>query len=55
MVANATRFKNTIEKKGYNSEAVRLHLEVDPVGRHNEARWGQEFPKAAKWLFYTDH
>jgi predicted alpha/beta superfamily hydrolase len=53
MVANATRFKNTIEKKGYDPEVVRLHLEVDPAGRHNEARWGEEFPKAAKWLFYA--
>ena len=26
-------------------------LQIDPQGKHSEARWGKEFPKAAGWLF----
>ena len=28
-----------------------LKLEVNPVGRHNEAAWRAEFPRAIRWLF----
>lgn len=52
MVENANRFKDNMEKRGYDPHKMRLRLEVDPHGKHNEARWGQEFPKAAEWLFY---
>ncbi len=49
MLANARRFKEVIEKSSHRH--VQFHLAIDPEGRHNEARWGQEFPKAAGWLF----
>ncbi|MBL7775694.1 MAG: alpha/beta hydrolase [Saprospiraceae bacterium] len=49
MLSNAERFKETIEKTG--AGRVQFRLEIDPEGRHQEARWGQEFPKAAEWLF----
>lgn len=49
MLANARRFKETMEKRSH--DRVQLRLEIDPEGRHNEARWGLEFPKAAEWLF----
>lgn len=53
MVPNMQRFRNQlIEQTG----AAQLHIrmEVDPLGQHNEARWGREFPKAIEWLFF-DH
>ena len=28
-----------------------LELEINPVGRHNEAAWRAEFPRAVVWLF----
>jgi len=28
-----------------------LEVEVNPVGRHNEAAWRAEFPRAVAWLF----
>jgi predicted alpha/beta superfamily hydrolase len=28
-----------------------LEVRVDPVGRHNEAAWRAEFPRAVEWLF----
>ncbi|TNE65976.1 MAG: carbohydrate esterase [Bacteroidetes bacterium] len=49
MLTNAKRFKQTMEKR--SASRVQLHLEIDPEGLHNEARWGQEFPKAAEWLY----
>jgi predicted alpha/beta superfamily hydrolase len=28
-----------------------LEVRVNPVGRHNEAAWRGEFPRAVEWLF----
>ncbi|MCY7350017.1 MAG: carbohydrate esterase [Cytophagaceae bacterium] len=30
---------------------VATHFSFDPEGRHEEARWAREFPKATAWLF----
>lgn len=49
MVANAERFREALVRRGHTK--LEFHLEIDPQGRHNEARWGQEFPRAAEWLF----
>lgn len=49
MLSNAKRFKEVLEKR--SQSRIQFRLEIDPEGRHNEARWGQEFPKAAEWLF----
>lgn len=51
MTANAQRFIDMISKRGYDPANLQLRLEIDPLGGHNEARWGREFPKAADWLF----
>jgi predicted alpha/beta superfamily hydrolase len=52
MVANANKFKESVEKRGIPKGTLQFKLEVDPQGRHNEERWGREFPKAIQWLFY---
>jgi len=31
--------------------AHNLEVEINPVGRHNEAAWRAEFPRAIEWLF----
>lgn len=54
MAAGARKFKNIIETRGFAPGTVQFHLELDPLGKHNEARWGREFPKAAKWLFESE-
>ncbi len=51
MVANAERFRDALVRRGHTG--LQFRLEIDPQGRHNEARWGQEFPKAAEWLFHA--
>ncbi len=45
------RFKQAIEKQGLSDNVV-FQLSIDPKGQHNEARWGEEFPKAVEWLFF---
>jgi predicted alpha/beta superfamily hydrolase len=32
-----------------------LEVDVNPVGRHNEAAWRTEFPRAVAWLFGMEH
>jgi predicted alpha/beta superfamily hydrolase len=51
MTPNAKRFIDMLRKRGYDPSKLQLRLEIDPNGKHNEYRWGQEFPKAAEWLF----
>ena len=51
MVPNIKRFKRELVKQT-GSRNVKFRVEIDPIGQHNEARWGQEFPKAAEWLFF---
>ena len=50
MVPNLKRFKDSVEKSSHGRAHIRM--EIDPHGRHNEDRWGAEFPKAAEWLFH---
>ena len=52
MVKNLKALNETIEKQGYGYERVKVNLQIDPQGKHNEARWGEEFPKALEWLYY---
>ena len=49
MVGNLKRFKESADKNSHGRAHIRL--ETDPHGRHEEVRWGNEFPKAAEWLF----
>lgn len=51
MVSNVKKFKDSVEKRGMMPGALQFRLEIDPHGRHNESRWGEEFPKAVEWLF----
>ncbi|MBL7826224.1 MAG: alpha/beta hydrolase [Saprospiraceae bacterium] len=51
VLTNVYRFKEAMESKGYDHHKLKIHVATDPAGRHNEARWGQEFPKAVDWLY----
>lgn len=52
MAPSLKRVKDTLERQGQGSK-MDIRLAIDPRGRHNEARWGKEFPRAVKWLFFT--
>lgn len=51
MIPNINNFRSAIEKQGIEVN-IDFKVSIDPKGKHNEARWGEEFPKAAEWLFY---
>lgn len=54
MVPNINRFKTAIEQQQLDAH-ITFNLSIDPGGQHNEARWGQEFPKAVEWLFFDQN
>jgi predicted alpha/beta superfamily hydrolase len=51
MVSNAAKFQEVLTKRGYAANKLDFRLEIDPHGHHNEKRWGEEFPKAIRWLY----
>lgn len=52
MIPNIEKLKQTIENQGFSTDKIDIELSIDPKGEHNEKRWGEEFPKAIKWLFF---
>lgn len=52
MVPNMERFVNAVEQRKSDTN-IDVNLSIDPKGKHNEARWGEEFPKAIEWLFFN--
>ncbi len=54
MTANSKKFIDNMSRRGYDASKLKLQLEIDPNGKHNEARWGREFPIAANWLFSSE-
>lgn len=53
MVPNMQRFVAAVEQQKGETN-IEVNLSVDPQGKHNEARWGEEFPKAVEWLFFNN-
>ncbi len=51
MIPNLRRFKAALQEQGTGA-SLEFELNVDPYGQHNEARWGEEFPRAVDWLFF---
>lgn len=49
MVPDMKRMVAVLEGAGL--PAARLAMRVNPVGRHNEAAWRAEFPRAIEWLY----
>ncbi len=52
MAQMLNNFAQSLKALGKKAQ-IDLMLSIDPKGRHNEARWGQEFPEAIKWLFFS--
>jgi predicted alpha/beta superfamily hydrolase len=51
MEPNIRKFRRAMESQGIDS-SLEFNVVIDPDGTHNEARWGEEFPAAIKWLFF---
>lgn len=52
MIPNMQRFVAAVEQQKSDTQ-IDVNLSIDPTGKHNEARWGEEFPKAIEWLFFN--
>jgi predicted alpha/beta superfamily hydrolase len=52
MAPGLRNFAHSLKAEGKKAH-IELMLSIDPKGRHNEARWGEEFPQAIKWLFFS--
>lgn len=53
MVPDMKRMVAVLRRSGL--PAHNLEVQVNPVGRHNEAAWRAEFPRAVEWLFRGRH
>lgn len=51
MIPNIQRFKSALQQRG-TGKSLSFKLNIDPYGKHNEQRWGEEFPSAVEWLFF---
>jgi predicted alpha/beta superfamily hydrolase len=51
MVPDMKRMVALLRRTG--TSARNLEVQVNPVGRHNEAAWRAEFPRAVAWLLGT--
>ena len=52
MLPNVNRFKNALLAQDTGEPDLEIELNVDPDGKHTEAQWGREFPRAVEWLFF---
>jgi predicted alpha/beta superfamily hydrolase len=52
LITLLNRFKNSLTLNP-NRHAIDVELNIRDDGEHNEKAWGQEFPRALKWLFFT--
>lgn len=53
MVPNIDSFQQNIKNQGFDESKIQFKKSIDPHGLHNERRWGEEFPKAVEWLFFS--
>ncbi len=52
MLPNIRRLKSALHSRGLDDSKIKFNLSIDPEGGHGEQRWGEEFPKTLKVLFY---
>ena len=50
---NVKRLEKLLTSKIHSEVYFDMELIVNDHGMHSELYWGQEFPKAVKWLFYN--
>ena len=53
MLPNIEHFQQSLKNQGFDETKVQFKKSIDPHGLHNERRWGEEFPKAVEWLFFS--
>ena len=54
MVKLSKKFKKRLLKNESIKNHVKIKLNINVEGQHNERYWSAEFPKAVEWLFYSE-
>ena len=52
MIPQLKRVKSILMKRSKPEAPIKLEVSIHPKGEHHEHYWGEEFPKAVKWLFF---
>lgn len=52
MIPNLQRLQKALEDQDATTQPE-FHISIDPQGKHSEAHWSKEFPKALTWLFHN--
>lgn len=52
-VPNVERFRKALLKERASHPNLHFNLALNEHGEHSEYYWGQEFPKAVEWLYFT--
>jgi predicted alpha/beta superfamily hydrolase len=53
MLPSLRRLSQLLTQAGRQEGGAAVALSTDPLGRHQEARWGEEFPHAVEWMFFS--
>ena len=52
-IPNVERFNSALLKERSSHPNLHFNLSINEKGEHSEYFWGQEFPKAIKWLYFN--
>lgn len=48
------QFKEALSHGSFSSNLTTFNIVIDPEGQHQEKYWGDIFPTAVKWLFFSE-
>jgi predicted alpha/beta superfamily hydrolase len=53
MIEHVRSFKDRMLSNESSKDKMKIKLSINMSGKHNEACWSDEFPKAIEWLFFN--
>jgi predicted alpha/beta superfamily hydrolase len=54
MSQHINQFKEAVAHNIFSSNLTTFNIVIDPNGQHQEKYWGDIFPAAVKWLFFSN-
>jgi len=54
MSQHINQFADAVSHGFFSSKLTTFNIVIDPNGQHQEKYWGDIFPAAVKWLFFSD-
>jgi predicted alpha/beta superfamily hydrolase len=50
---NINNLTNSFKSLNFDASRFKIEISINKEGNHSEYYWGQEFPKAIKWLYFN--